>query len=389
VIRTSLPARRLLLLALVAMTAGAIAAVAQAAGGGSATVPAAAPAVALAQNTLPVPGAMCRPRERNAPRTPPSNALKNAFAILRSEPDADDALPAKALAALKGRGLDPVDPASARLLRADGDQRAWVVPVPDVNVADPIACARLSAPREGLAVVAANGAPAGGGGALGDLRRGLAAPTIDTCAGAARDMLGVSGIVPDGVEAVFVTAADGTATRADVRANGYAFVLPRPRRPERRYVVWTAPDGTPHVQPLPPILAGPRDRACPAVEVPPRVTPDPWSFAGCNAVPALPMFVPPRIFRAPRPARPRAPRPSILPAPIYGGCPSNAVVIPSPGRLPTPSAIPLPLPRPVPARPVPVPARPVPVAPRPVPVAPRAVPAPARPAPTPATPRTP
>jgi hypothetical protein len=50
-------------------------------------------------------------------------------------------------------------------------------------------------------------------------------------------MLGVSGIVPDGVEAVFVTAADGTATRADVRDNGYAFVLAPPRRPEPRYVV--------------------------------------------------------------------------------------------------------------------------------------------------------
>lgn len=82
-------------------------------------------------------------------------------------------------------------------------------------------------------------------------------------------MLGVSGIVPDGVEAVFVAAPEASATRADVRDNGYAFVLPRQRRPEPRYVVWTGQDGTPHVQPLGSVVFGRRD-ACPVRQLPPN-----------------------------------------------------------------------------------------------------------------------
>ena len=90
-------------------------------------------------------------------------------------------------------------------------------------------------------------------------------------------MLGVSGIVPDGVEAVFVTAADGSATRADVHDNGYAFVLPRPRRPEPRYLVWTGADGTPHVQPLPGLPCRRAVRGCARCRrARSRVTPDPW-----------------------------------------------------------------------------------------------------------------
>jgi hypothetical protein len=96
------------------------------------------------------------------------------------------------------------------LVRADADANAWVVPVTDVTVAG-LGCAPGSsgAAREGLAVVSVGGAAAGGGGALRDLQRGLAAAAVDPCAGTDRDMLGVSGIVPDGVEAVFITAADG------------------------------------------------------------------------------------------------------------------------------------------------------------------------------------
>ena len=41
----------------------------------------------------------------------------------------------------------------------------------------------------------------------------------------------VSGVVPDGVAAAYLTAPDGTAVRADVADNAYAFVVPAPRDP--------------------------------------------------------------------------------------------------------------------------------------------------------------
>jgi hypothetical protein len=243
--------------------------------------------------------ALCRPGTRTAvSKTPPSEDLKDTFDILRREPKDEDALPAAALAALKAQGLAPVDPQSARLLRADGAARAWVVPVPDAATPGPFLCAGAGKPAEGLAVVSVGGAPAGGGGTLHDLQRGIALADVNPCAGADRTMLGVSGIVPDDVEAVFVTAADGTATRADVHDNGYAFVLPRPRRPDARYLVWTGSDGKPHVQPLPSVPSFGRV-ACSRPKAP-RITP---GFPGVGCFPMVgPAFVAP-VAVAPRPAR--------------------------------------------------------------------------------------
>ncbi len=352
----------------------------------------AAPAV-LAPAPIPAapPLMRCRsgPQARTSPRTPPSDALKSAFGILRRDRTDDDALPAKALAALKARGLEPVDPQAARLLRADGDARAWVVPVPDVDAA--FRCVRdlkagPDAVREGVAVVALNGAPAGGGGALRDLQRGIAPPAVDPCAGTERNMLGVSGIVPDGVEAVFVTAADGSATRADVRDNGYAFVLPRPRRPQQRYVVWTGGDGTPHVQPLAVFVVGGRARGCPRAVLPPRVTPDVWG-SGCGPLGIQPVFVipsrPPRVTVVPKrrpsmPARRRPVRP--LPAPPLPPLPPRAILAPCSAGAPVDVA---PRPVPIPPRPVPPPA----TAPRALPVPPAAIPP--RPVPAPQPPHHP
>ena len=74
--------------------------------------------------------------------------------------------------------------------------------------------------------------------------------TLAPCAGADHSMLSISGMVPNGVPAVFLTAPDGTAVRADVKDNGYEFLLPNQRSYEQRYVVWTGGDGTPHVQPI-------------------------------------------------------------------------------------------------------------------------------------------
>ncbi len=292
-------ARRLVPLGLVAIAATA--AGAQAAGGGGAatkprppramSAPLAAPPIYPAMPSVVMAApveAICRPRDRAKPApatAPPSDALKNAFGILRRDRNDDDALPAKALAALKASGLKPVDPQSARLLRSAGAAKAWVVPVPDVG-AGFFRCAprRAVKAREGLAVVSLGAAPAGGGGALIELQRGTATAALDPCAGAGRNMLSVSGIVPDGVDGVFITAADGGATRADVHDNGYSFVLARPQRFEPRYIVWTGSDGKPHVQPLvaPPVFrTGPRG-ACPKLggdQV--RVTPSPGgSFCG-------------------------------------------------------------------------------------------------------------
>ena len=107
-----------------------------------------------------------------------------------------------------------------------------------------------SAAREGVVVVAVGDAASGGGGALDDLVRGRAPVTARAVRGRRPlDALDL-GIVPNGVPAVFLTAPDGTAVRADVKDNGYEFLLPNQRRYEQRYIVWTGGDGTPHVQPI-------------------------------------------------------------------------------------------------------------------------------------------
>ncbi len=345
-IANALSARRLVLFCVVVVVV-AVAAVAQAAGGWTSaksratTAPAraaAAPAprarprgsaarLVAAQPVVaaPVP-LLCKPRGGRPPspaaRKPPTDALKESFGILRGDRQDNDALPARALAALKSAGLEPVDPDAARLLRADGAARAWVVPVPDVSLAGLFGCASATGgASEGLAVVSLGGAAAGGGGALRNLQRGQAPVAVDPCAGTGRDMLGVSGIVPDGVEAVFITAADGTATRADVHDNGYVFVLARPTRLAVRYVVWTGRDGAPHVQPLPPTgLAGSRVVCARKVVERPRVTPD-GSQSGCTAFGVTPRVATPgvRIFgplgRPPRAGRAARRRLRRVPAP--------------------------------------------------------------------------
>jgi hypothetical protein len=321
------------------------------------------PAAATAPSRAPL--VACEPRRRSTGGAPPSTELLDAFAILRRGRTAGDELPAAALKALRLRGLEPVAPEAARLLRSAGDVRAWVVPVPDVDRALPFACVRgASKPREGLAVVAVGGAPAGGGGALRELVRGIAPVATDPCAGPARDMLGVSGIVPDGVPAVFLTAPDGTAVRADVQDNGFSFVVPRTRAPAPHYVVWTGSDGAPHVQPVP-VFANRSRVLCKRSRIlsQPQVTPS--GLRGCGPV-ALAAPVPVRrkgrtwlVPRAPRPAVvivPRTPARRVPPgAPtvfVPGAC-SAAQVLGAPPSVPPPAV------------PVPGPRRPKPVAPGP------------------------
>ena len=139
-----------------------------------------------------------------------------------------------------------------------------------------------------------------------------------------RDMLGVSGIVPDGVSATYLTAPDGTAVRADVVDNGYAFVVPTARRAQARYVVWTGADGTPHVQPVPPVVAA-RRGGCPKVVLKlTRVTPE---GPGCSA----PLVVSPRPRRVPAP--PALPRrvvaPPAAPIEVVYACPAVPPPVPA------------------------------------------------------------
>ena len=194
------------------------------------------------------------PQTPKAPTAaPPSQQLLDAFAILRRPRTDQNALSPEAFEALRVRGLSPVSLDSARLLRSTpSGGKAWIVPVPNVIARFGVLCGPVgkSASREGVVVVAVGDAASGGGGALADLVRGRAPVTVAPCAGADHSMLSISGLVPNGVPAVFLTAPDGTAVRADVKDNGYEFLLPNQRSYEQRYVVWTGGDGTPHVQPI-------------------------------------------------------------------------------------------------------------------------------------------
>jgi hypothetical protein len=166
-------------------------------------------------------------------------------------------------------------------------------------------------PHPGLAVVALDGAPGGAGGRLEDLVRGREPVALDPCGGPNRDMLSVSGIVPDGVGAAFLTSPDGTAIRADVKDNAYAFVVPRTKRAEQRYVVWTGGDGTPHVQPLgAPVFLG-RAR-CPAAadHQLPTVSPDGSGLCGS-------FYRSPAIIEPPLPGRARRVPPASPPPMLY------------------------------------------------------------------------
>ena len=184
-------------------------------------------------------------------------------------------------------------------------------------------------------------------------------------------MLSISGIVPNGVPAVFLTAPDGTAVRADVKDNGYEFLLPNQRAYEQRYVVWTGGDGTPHVQPIVTFAAA-RAGACKSsaklAQSVARVSPD--GAFGCTGAPIANKFAVPVPRRASRTLRLRRQvAEMLLVTRCAGGRPARA------GRRchrpPAPSASgrgaaghPAPPVAVVPAQPVPAPATPAPAPPR-------------------------
>jgi hypothetical protein len=168
---------------------------------------------------------------------------------------------------------------------------------------------------------------------------------VDPCAGDNHGMLRVSGIVPDGVAAAFLTAPDGTAVRADVKDNGYEFLVPQPRTVGQRYVVWTGGDGTPHVQPILTFGALPA-AACKRVAAggfarAPRVTPAGGLGSCALDVPPVPLPAP--VARPKRHGRVISPPARVL----WTACaaPAPALVVPSIGARPlpvpaTPKAVP-------------------------------------------------
>jgi hypothetical protein len=355
-----MPPRRLTLPAVATLTLaclllGALAAFADGAGGGrkmptpvkyARAAPAypGPPALVVA---APARGCEAGPRARKAPAAEPvPQNLLDAFGVLRRARTDADTLPGTALKALRARGLEPFDPAAARLLRTSaGGGRAWVVPVRDVQAqllpfircslpatrparpralkfarpATPVPPPATPAPRPvpppstrpvpgppatlvepapapapkpdstphpGLAVVAVDGAPSGAGGRLEHLVRGREPVSIQPCAGPNKDMLSVSGIVPDGVPATFLTSPDGTAVRADVHDNAYTFIIPSTKIREQRYVVWTGGDGTPHVQPLLPGFPFLLPARCSTTARYPTISPD--LFTPTLTAPLLP-----------------------------------------------------------------------------------------------------
>jgi hypothetical protein len=304
-----------------------------------------------------------QPTPKPPAAAPPSQALLDAFAILRRPRTDQDALTPEAVDALRTRGLSPVSLQSARLLRSTpSGGRAWVVPVPDVVGRLPFfACEPTgkSGPREGLAVVAVGDAASGGGGALDHLVRGRSPATVVPCAGADHSMLSISGIVPNGVPAVFLTAPDGSAVRADVKDNGYEFLLPPQRTAEQRYIVWTGGDGTPHVQPV--VSFGPwMAKSCASAaklsQSMARVSPD--ALFPCMTPPIVDKTATPLLRRGSRALRLRrrvaemlyVTRCWVSPVPPAFAVPGRAV--PAPLAVP---ARPAPAPLAVPARPVPAP----------------------------------
>jgi hypothetical protein len=309
-----------------------------------------------------------------ATSAPPSQQLLDAFAILRRPRTDADALSPVALEALRVRGLSPVSLDSSRLLRSTpSGGKAWVVPVPNVVTGLGVGCEPVgkSGPREGLVVVAVGDAASGGGGALDDLVRGRAPVTLAPCAGADHSMLSVSGIVPNGVPAVFLTAPDGTAVRADVKDNGYEFLLPNQRSYGQRYVVWTGGDGTPHVQPIVTFATVPA-RACKSsaklTQSVARVSPD--ALSPCGALPIANKLVPPALYRGSRALRLRRQVAAMVyvtrctglgpftPGVVVPGRPAPA---PPVAVLPTRPSAPAPAPpSAVPAQPVPAPVTPAP-----------------------------
>ena len=236
-----------------------------------------------------------------ATAAPPSQQLLDAFAILRRTPTDQDALSPAALEALRVRGLSPVSLDSSRCCaarRRAGRRGSCRHPT------SPAGWARSADPRASL--VRARAWSSSRSGCRERWGRGARRPRPRPRTGDGRAVRGRGpldavdlGHRANGVPAVFLTAPDGTAVRADVKDNGYEFLLPNQRAYDQRYVVWTGGDGTPHVQPIVTFAAA-RAGACKSsaklAQSAARVSPD--GAFGCTGAPIANKFAVPVPRRA-------------------------------------------------------------------------------------------
>ena len=173
--------------------------------------------------------------------------------------------------ALRARGLSPVSPDSARLLRSTpSGGKAWVVPVPDVVARFAWAALRVPGPGRARAWPSWRRAtPRAAAAARSTTSSAGARPSPSPRAPAPTTRCSRSrGSSPTASRAAFLTAPDGTAVRADVKDNGYEFLLPNQRTPEQRYVVWTGGDGRPTSSPSSAFGAVPAEACKAAAKLP-------------------------------------------------------------------------------------------------------------------------
>jgi hypothetical protein len=176
---------------------------------------------------------------------PPSQALLDAFGVLERPRTPADTVPPAALKLLPFGG--PVNLEAARQIR-DG---AWLIPLENANwfPRTPERCLRrlpakqraaveraereaaAKPPEEGVEIAGeAPGVASSGRWRLSDIEQGRTF-NVNNCAGAKHDQLTVTGLVPDSITTVKVTAGDGTVTEATPDRNLVQILLPRPAKP--------------------------------------------------------------------------------------------------------------------------------------------------------------
>jgi hypothetical protein len=213
------------------------------------------------------PGSPDRPELVTTPADP---RLAASLAILRRPATAQDAPDAASQRGLVlGRGLHLGD---ARLLRTEGAQRAWLVPVDDVRPAPlperciaraPLAMQRsfrrqrerfAAQPAQPGMVVLSDGSVEVGpsNASLESILKGQAVE-MNSCAGPSHDMLGLYALLPDGDTQPYLRYPDGHTVLGELRDNAVTFLL---RKPDQRdqlptLLAWTDATGAQRSTPLP------------------------------------------------------------------------------------------------------------------------------------------
>jgi hypothetical protein len=202
--------------------------------------------------------------------TPADPRLAASLAILRRPATPEDTPDAAARRRVPiGRGLHLAD---ARLLRAEGDKRAWLVPVDDVRlqplpercVARAPAAMRTSLRRQrerfaaqpaqpGVAVLGDGAVEVGPSIAGLDSIVGGHAVQSSSCEGPSHDMLGVYALLPDGDTQPYLHYPDGHTVLGELRDNAVTFLVSKPDRRDQLPdgLAWTDAGGAQQSTPVP------------------------------------------------------------------------------------------------------------------------------------------